>query len=101
MQDVGEMDNALFCVSENNTQCCNTMGEFYYPNCTRVLSRRNGHEFWRNRGRGSSQPFIRLNLRLDREIYGEGVYKCEIPYPNDIKHKLYIAIGKSKALVAL
>ena len=101
IEDIGEGSNALLCVSEHNPRCCSGAGEFYYPNCSRVPLNRDGHTFWRNRGKG--QSFIRLNLRPNRAVgvSGEGVYICDIPYPNNVLHILYISLGKSSVMLCI
>ena len=91
IEDIGDTDNALFCVSEDNPLCCNRMN-YFYPNGTRVPSKRDGHSLWRNRGQEKSEPYIRLNRRTDREAT-TGVYRCQIPFTDIPEQNLYITIS--------
>ena len=87
INDIGEADNALLCVT-NNPDCCKPppQGEFYYPNNTAVgFSSTNS--LYRNRG----LQVVRLNRRND-VLSQTGSYKCEIPDSTGMNRSIYINI---------
>ena len=92
LEDIGEGDNALQCVS-NNTRCCGASstfrGEFYYPNGAMVPIQNVGHSIYRNRG----ASFIRLNQRGNAVNPPLGRYRCDIIDDTEAKQSLYINIG--------
>ena len=93
LEDIGEGDNALLCVS-NNTDCCGVpssfRGEFFYPNGTVVPTQSADHSFYRNRGPG----FIRLNQRANAVNPLLGRYRCEILNDVGVIQRLFINIGE-------
>ena len=110
LEDIGEGDDALLCVT-NNTMCCGRaqspgqgiLGDWFYPNGTRVPNRLiyygyyyrqayyNTHiwEFYRNRG-----PSV---VRLNRRRGGvNGIYRCVIPDTAGVDQTIYIGVyGKA------
>ena len=77
LEDIGERDNALLCVT-NQTACCRSpytaengsvLGNWFFSNGTRVPS---DGDFYRARG----QMMVGLNRRRGRV---DGIYHCEIP----------------------
>ena len=90
LEDVGENDGGLLCVSEDNPFCCDRVGEFYYPNNTKVPVNKFGHDLWRNRG----DSFIRLNRRITASLPAYGTYRCEIPYSQNFHENIYFTIGE-------
>ena len=79
INDIGEGDNALMCVTDN-TECCKPpsgplQGEFYYPNNNLVNNQASGNSLYRNRG----PQMIRLNRRSGSVPTLTGRYRCEIP----------------------
>ena len=93
LEDIGEGDNALLCVS-NNTDCCGDSssfrGEFLYPNGTVVPVHSADHSSYRNRGPG----FVRLNQRANAVNPQLGRYHCEILDDTDSVQLLFINIGE-------
>ena len=92
LEDIGEGDNALLCVS-NNTHCCvassTFRGEFYYPNGTMLPIKNVGHSVYRNR----EASFIRFNRRGNAVNLPLGRYRCDIIDATGAKQSLYINIG--------
>ena len=104
ISEVGENSDAFFCFSSTNS-CCRkigdnaVMGNWYYPNNTRVGSRGTG-SIYRNRG-----PKTILLHRVDgTEVFG--LFRCELPdimayfgiYPQHIgKHYYFLNIVYPKA----
>ena len=98
LEDIGEYDDALLCMT-NRTTCCHhhivgmrhSMGNWFFPNGTRVPSRivntTSGEmwDFYRDRG----QMVVRMNRRRGGV---EGVYRCEIPDTFGFIQTLYIGV---------
>ena len=89
LEDIGERDNALDCIS-NLTTCYNQTCKrnWFFPNETRVLSRVEKWDFYRTRG----QMVVRLNRRRGGE---EGIYHCEILDSVNVTHTIYIGVYTS------
>jgi len=77
LEDIGENDGGLLCVSDNN--------EYSLVPVNRI-----GHDLWRNRG----STFIRLNRRITASLPAYGSYKCEVPYGQNTQRSIYISLGK-------
>ena len=88
LRDVGEDDNALACVTDNQ-ECCGTppnrMGEYYYPNGDEVPIHIRADNFYRRRGNRK----IYLN-RLSGITSPNGTYSCVIPDATGSFKTLYI-----------
>ena len=93
LEDIGEGDDALFCVT-NLTDCCrpsdtiknmSALGDWFFPNGTRVPSSHPQQDFYRTRG----QMWVRLNRRRGGE---DGIYRCEIPDSMDVTQTIYIGV---------
>ena len=89
LEDIGEGLDALLCIT-NYTACCSshtggTMGDWFFPNGTRVPSSGNQWDFYRDRG----QMVVRLHHRRGGE---EGIYRCEIPDAMNTKQTIYIGV---------
>ena len=92
MEDIGEGDDALLCIT-NNTACCgraevpggDILGDWYYPNGTGVPSMLDEWDFYRNR----RQSVVRMNRRRGGV---DGIYRCEIPDAAGINQTLYIGV---------
>ena len=87
LEDIGEGDDALFCLT-NLTACCksvdgNVLGNWYFPNGTRVSSV--GWDFYRNRG----QMVVSMHRRRGGV---EGIYRCEIPDTMNVTQTIYIGV---------
>ena len=90
INDIGEGDNALLCLTDK-PDCCKSpngplQGEFYYPNSSAV-GHPNKDTLYRNRG----PQVVRLNRRND-VLSPTGVYRCEIPDLSGMNRSLYINI---------
>ena len=91
LEDIGEGDDALLCITFQ-TACCNSaytggsaIGNWFFPNGTRVLSSGSNWDFHRNRG----QMVVRLNRRRGGV---EGIYRCEIPESMNVTRTIYIEV---------
>ena len=90
LEDIGEGHDALLCVT-NQTTCCvppyagSPIGNWFFPNGTRVPSSGAQWGFHRTRG----QMVVRL---LRRRGGAEGIYRCEIPITLNIIQTIYIGV---------
>ena len=93
LEDIGIGGDALLCVT-NLTACClppyigengSAMGNWFFPNGSRVPSADAQWDFHRTRG----QMVVRLNHRRGGE---EGIYHCEIPDSVNVKQTIYIGV---------
>ena len=94
LEDIGEWDDALLCVT-SLTACCHhrfftggywsPVGNWFFPNGTRVPARNSKWEFYRDRG----QMVVRLNRRRGGV---EGIYSCEIPDSTNVLQTIYIGV---------
>ena len=93
LEDIGEDDTALLCMT-NFTACCgpshtgengSVLGNWYFPNGTKVPSSGNQWDFHRTRG----QSVVRLNRRRGGV---EGIYCCEIPDSMNVMQCIYIGL---------
>ena len=91
LEDIGEGDNALGCVTDQ-TACCqagstsgSSLGNWFFPNGTRVPASGNQWDFHRTRG----QSVVRLQRRRGGE---EGIYSCEISDAMNITQTIYIGV---------
>ena len=82
VEDIAESDGALLCLT-THAQCCSSMftssmmgiGEWYYPNDTKVPVRASDSIMYRNRWNGT----VRLNKRSVSESDLQGIFTCVIP----------------------
>ena len=91
INDIGEGDNALLCVTDK-PDCCKPpngllQGDFYYPDNTLVRNHAQSYSLYRDRG----PQVIRLNRRSDVLLI-TGVYRCEIPDFTGWNRSIYINI---------
>ena len=93
LEDIGEGVDALLCIT-NQTACCresdsgemvSAIGNWYFPNGTKVPSGDNQWDFYRTRG----QMVVRLNRRRGGV---EGIYRCEIPDAMNVIQTIYIGV---------
>ena len=93
LEDIGDGDNALLCKT-NQIPCCRpphsgemgpALGNWFFPNGTRVLSSGNNWHFYRTR----SQMVILLHHRRGGV---EGIYRCEIPDTFGFTQTIYIKV---------
>ena len=90
LDDIGEGDDTLLCVTDLTT-CCQpsnvngTLGNWFFPNGTRVPSSGSKWDFHRTRG----QSVVRLQRRRGGE---EGIYQCMIPDAMNVTQTVYIGV---------
>ena len=89
LEDIGEGDDALLCIT-NQTACCRhpytgVIGNWFFPNGTRVPSSGDQWDFHRTRG----QMVVRLHRRRGGV---EGVYRCEISDAMNVNQTVYIGV---------
>ena len=88
LEDIGEIDNALLCMT-NLSACCrapygSAQGNWFLPNTTRVPSK-NIWDFYRTRGQ--------MVVYMRRIGGGEnGIYRCEIHDSMNVKQNIYIGV---------
>ena len=94
LEDIGEGDDALLCIT-NYTACCQrpytsemgpqALGNWFYPNGTRVQSSSIQWDFHRTRDR--------MVVSLHRRRGGaEGIYHCQIPDTMNVNQTIYIGV---------
>ena len=92
LEDIGEGDDALFCMTNFNA-CCrapytengSALGNWYFPNGTEVPSSGMQWDFHRDRG----QMWVRMNRRRGGE---DGIYHCKIPGSLNVLQTIYIGV---------
>ena len=92
VEDIGEGENALFCVTDN-ISCCkdSRQGEFLFPNGTQVPVFGARQDFYRNR----DSQIIRMNRR-NGAMSPVGRYGCEIPDANGVLQRIFIQVSIRK-----
>ena len=93
LDDIGDGDDALLCKT-NFTACCrhpytgengSSVGNWFFPNGTKVPSSGALEDFYRTRG----WMMVHLNRRRGGV---EGIYRCEIPDSMNIPQTIYIGV---------
>ena len=93
LEDIGEGDDALLCIT-NQTACCrpsssgvnvSVLGNWFFPNGTRVSGLSNQSDFHTTRG----QMVVRMNRRRGGV---EGIYRCKIPDAMNVNQTIYIGV---------
>ena len=93
LEDIGDGVDALLCVTDQNA-CCrpphtgvnmSTIGNWYFPNGSRVVSTGDWWDFHRTRG----QSVVRLHRRRGGV---NGIYRCEIPDAMNVTQIIYIGV---------
>ena len=94
LENIGEGDDSLLCIT-NLTACCRppytdpigrqAVGNWYFPNGTRIPSSGNQWDFHRTRG----QMVVHMHRRRGGE---DGIYHCVIPVTTSIDHTVYIGV---------
>ena len=91
LNDIGDGDDALLCVTDK-PDCCKppngntSQGEFYYPNNSAV-GHPNKDTPYRNRG----PQVVRLNRR-NNVLSPTGIYRCQIPDSTGMDRSIFINI---------
>ena len=97
LEEIGEGDGALHCVTDL-TACCRSpytdlfgvprppVGNWFFPNGTRVPSSNNHWDFQRTRGLG----VILMHRRRGGGV--NGIYNCEIPDATNVTQTVYIGV---------
>ena len=93
LEDIGDDDTPLLCMT-NLTACCrppytgesgSTIGNWFFPNGTRVPSSGDMWDFYRGRGK--------MVVQLHRRGGGvDGIYCCEIPDAMNVLRTIYIGV---------
>ena len=93
LEDIGEGDDALFCITDLRN-CCRpphtgvmgaAIGNWYFPNGTRLPSSSSEWDFYRTRG----HSVVHLHRRSGGE---DGIYRCEIPDVAGVNQAIYIGV---------
>ena len=94
LEDIGEGDDALLCVTDLTT-CCrppftnsiglNAIGNWFFPNGSRVQSSGNQSDFHRTRG----QSVVRLQRRRGGV---DGIYHCMVLDAMNVTQTVYIGL---------
>ena len=93
LENIGEKNASLLCMTDL-TACCrppytgengSSLGNWFFPNETRVPSYNYSSDLYRDRG----QMVVHLNRRKGGE---EGIYRCEIPDSMDVNQTVYIGV---------
>ena len=89
LEDIGQGVNALLCIT-NLSACCLQpygfgMGNWYFPNATKVRSNGNQSDFFRTRG----QMMVCLNHKKGGV---DGIYRCEISDSTNAVQTIYIGV---------
>ena len=91
LEDIGEWDDALFCVTDL-TACCRPpynsemlLGNLFFPNGTRLVSSGAQWDFHRTRG----QRTILLHRRRGGVT---GIYSCVVPNAINVTQTIYIGV---------
>ena len=94
LEDIGEGDGALLCIT-NLTACCrppytdgemrSVVGNWFFPNGTKVPSSGSQSDFHRTRG----QMVVQMHHRRGGE---DGIYRCEIPDAENVNQTIYIGV---------
>ena len=94
LEDITEGGDALLCVTDQ-TACCRSpytdpmesvaIGNWYFPNGTRLPSSGSQWDFHRTRG----QSVVLMHRRRGGE---EGIYSCEVPDAMNVTQTIYIGV---------
>ena len=95
LEDIGEDDNALVCITDLTT-CCRCpctgemgldMGNWFFPNGTSINApgESTDWDFYRTRG-----EMVVIMHRIGCEE--DGIYRCDIPDPMYVTHTIYIGV---------
>ena len=91
LENIGEGGDSLFCITDLRNCCIpsdhapRALGNWFFPNLTRVPSSGTNWDYHRTRG----QSVVRLHRRRGGE---EGIYRCVIPDAAGVFQTLYIGV---------
>ena len=93
LENIGKEDTALLCIM-NQTACCRqehrcALGNWFFPNKTRVNSSSFTRDLYRTRGQTRGQMMVKLNRRRGGE---GGIYHCEIHDASNVIQRIYIGV---------
>ena len=91
IEDIGEYEYALACQTDRRP-CCRysyRLGEWYYPNGSRVPISGVGAPFYRNR---NNEGQVLLNRRNHEADYSTGLFCCVLPDASNITYTLCIGL---------
>ena len=85
LEDIGEGDDALLCMTNLTGVNGSVRGNWYFPNGTTVFSTPNNLEIHRTRDQ--------MMVLMNRSDGGEdGIYHCEIPDSANVNQTIYIGV---------
>ena len=90
LEDIGDNNTALLCIT-NLTACCqcpyngSAIGNWFFPNRTRVPSGGNQWDFYRSR----NQRVVLLHRKRSGVA---GIYQCKIPDSVNVIQSIYIGV---------
>ena len=85
LEEIGEGGNTLFCITDKG----NAIGNWYFPNGSRVPGSGIQSRFFRSRGK--------MAVNLQRRRGGvEGIYRCEIPDTMNVTQTIYIGVYSAR-----
>ena len=90
LEDIGENSDALHCRTSlndscNNTNRSNSIGNWFFPNGTKVPSESSQWSFYRTRG----DMLVCIHRRGSGE---DGIYRCVIPDSFNVTQTIYIGL---------
>ena len=85
LEDIGDGNDALFCMTNLTGVNGSAIGDWYFPNGTAVFSTHNDSEIHKTGG----EMAVRLNRRRGGE---EGIYHCEIADSMDVNQSIYVGV---------
>ena len=83
--DIGDGNDALFCMTNLTGVDGSVRGDWYFPNGTAVFSTHNNSEIHKTGG----EMVVRMNRRRGGE---EGIYRCEIPVSMNLNQTIYVGV---------
>ena len=98
LEDIGEGDDALLCVTDQPACCLHfytrygalIFGNWFFPNGSRIPSFGQQWNFYRNRG----QMVVNIHRRRGGV---NGIYSCVIPDAMNITQTMYIGVYTASA----
>ena len=94
LEDIGEGDDALVCITDQPACCYRYfglfLGQWFFPNGSRLPSSGRQRDFYRTRGRSM--------VSMHRWRGGvNGIYSCEIPDAMNVTQTIYIGVYTGSA----